>query len=72
MLSTQDSQASPHSSMGDDRVITIYEAAQRTGCSVATLKRCNKRGELRILKLSPRRIGVRLSDLKAFLDTRTA
>jgi len=43
-----------------------------TGCSVATLKRCHKRGELKILKLSPRRRGVRLSDLKLFLDSRVA
>lgn len=56
----------------DDRVITVNEAALRAGCSVATLKRCNKRGEIKILKLSPRRIGVRLSDLSSFLDSRSA
>jgi hypothetical protein len=71
MLSIPASQVSPHH-LGDDRVITVAEAALRTGCSIATLKRCAKRGELKILKLSPRRIGVRLSDLKSFLDSRVA
>lgn len=56
----------------DDRVITVNEAALRIGCSVATLKRCNKRGELPIIKLSPRRIGVRLSDLQSFIESRAA
>jgi hypothetical protein len=56
----------------NDRVISVQEAALRTGCSISTLKRCNARGELKIIKLSPRRVGVRLSDLKAFLDSRAA
>jgi len=56
----------------DDRVLTIYEVAERTGCSVATLRRCAKRGELRLLRLSPRRIGVRLSELRRWLDARAA
>jgi len=54
----------------DDRVISIKEASVRSNLSVPTLKRCAKRRELQILKLSPRRIGVRLSDLKLFLDSR--
>lgn len=56
----------------EDRVVTIGEAALRAGCSAATLRRCHQRNELRILKLSPRRIGIRLSDLQAFLDSRVA
>ena len=56
----------------EDRVVSINEASVRSNLSVPTLKRCQKRGELRILKLSPRRIGVRLSDLKTFLDSRVA
>lgn len=56
----------------EDRVVSINEASLRANLSVPTLKRCNKRGELKILKLSPRRIGVRLSDLKSFLDSRLA
>jgi hypothetical protein len=56
----------------DERVVSLAEAPTRTNLSVATLGRCHKRGELRILKLSPRRRGVRLSDLRAFLDSRSA
>lgn len=40
--------------------------------SPATLKRCSARGELQILKLSPRRVGIRLSRLNAWLDSRAA
>lgn len=56
----------------DDRVISIHEAAILTGLSVSNLKRCQQRGEIKILKLSPRRIGVRLSELQRFLDSRAA
>jgi hypothetical protein len=71
MLSIPVSQVSPHH-LGEDRVISINEAAARAGCSVATLKRCWARKELKVIKLSPRRIGIRLRDLQAFLDSRTA
>lgn len=64
-------QLSPHPVAGD-RVVSIDEASAISNLSVPTLKRCHKRGELRILKLSPRRIGVRLRDLSAFLDSRAA
>ena len=56
--------------IASDRVVTLPEASMITGLSVDTLKRCNTRNELRILKLSPRRIGIRLSDLQAFVDAR--
>ena len=69
MLSIPLSQLSPHH-LGGDRVISLPEAAARAGVSVATLKRCGKRGELKVLRLSPRRIGIRLSDLEAFLASR--
>ena len=55
-----------------DKVVTLPEAAHLAGVSVDTLRRCHKRGEIKILKLSPRRIGVRLTDLKTFLDNRAA
>ena len=53
-----------------DRVASLPEASVITGVSVDTLKRCGARSELKILKLSPRRIGIRLSDLQAFVDAR--
>jgi hypothetical protein len=44
-----------------DRVVPLAEASVITGLSVDTLKRCGARNELKILKLSPRRVGIRLS-----------
>jgi hypothetical protein len=70
-MSTSASRISPVP-ISDDRVVSIDEASLRSNLSVPTLKRCQKRGELIILKLSPRRIGVRLSDLNAFLGSRSS
>ena len=55
-----------------DKVVSLPEAAHLAGVSPDTLRRCHKRQEIKIIKLSPRRVGVRLSDLKAFIDGRTA
>ena len=55
-----------------DKIVSLPEAAHLAGVSPDTLRRCNKRQELKIVKLSPRRVGVRLSDLKAFIDSRAA
>ena len=56
----------------EDRVVSIHEAATKAGISPATLKRCSARGEIQILKLSPRRVGIRLSTLNAWIDSRAA
>jgi excisionase family DNA binding protein len=64
-----DLQKSPYPPF-DDRVVSLPEAAHIVGVSKDTLRRCAKRGELRILQLSPRRRGVRLSDLKLYLESR--
>jgi hypothetical protein len=50
-----------------DRVVSMNEASLLTELSVDTLKRCGSRSELKILRLSPRRIGIRLSDIQAFV-----
>jgi hypothetical protein len=55
-----------------DRVVPLSEAVTITGLSADTLKRCNRRGELKIIRLSPRRVGIRLSDLWAFIEARAA
>jgi predicted DNA-binding transcriptional regulator AlpA len=55
-----------------DRIVRMPEACTISGLSADTLKRCAARNELRILKLSPRRIGIWLSDLQAFVDGRAA
>lgn len=56
----------------EDRVVSVHEAAAKAGISPATLKRCSERGEIQILKLSPRRVGIRLSTLNAWIDSRAS
>jgi hypothetical protein len=53
-----------------DRIVSLPEASAISGLSVDTLRRCHKRQELEIIKLSPRRVGIRLSFLWAFIDAR--
>lgn len=55
-----------------DRVVSLSEAAHLAGLSPDTLRRCHARNEIKIVKLSPRRVGVRLSDLRAFIEARAA
>jgi excisionase family DNA binding protein len=55
-----------------DRVLSLTEAARVAGVSKDTLRRCNRRSELKFIHLSPRRVGIRLSDLHSFLDARAA
>jgi hypothetical protein len=55
-----------------DRIVSLPEASTISGLSVDTLRRCHGREELRIIKLSPRRVGIRLSELWAFIDSRAA
>ena len=55
-----------------DKIVSLPEAAHLAGVSPDTLRRCHKRQELKLVKISPRRVGVRLSDLKAFIDARAA
>jgi hypothetical protein len=52
-----------------DRVVSIHEAAIISGVSTSTLKRQAKAKKLKILHLSPRRLGIRLSDLRYWLDS---
>jgi hypothetical protein len=44
----------------------------KASVSTDTLRRCHARQEIKIIKLSPRRVGVRLSDLRAFIAERAA
>lgn len=54
----------------EDRVITLVEAARIAGLGLTTIKEARARGELRVLRLSPRRIGIRFSDFNSWLDSR--
>jgi predicted site-specific integrase-resolvase len=55
-----------------DPVLAIPEAAKIAGVSLWTLKRRASDGELTIIKLSTRRIGIRMSELYRWMDTREA
>lgn len=56
-----------------DRVVSPAQAAELMGVSLATLRRLwdVDQGPRRI-RLSPRRLGVRLRDLQSYLDQRSA
>ena len=66
------SAAQPPALIVYDKVVSIREAAEISGISTSTLKRQLKAGELKIVRLSPRRIGIRLSALHGWLDARAA
>ena len=53
------------------RVLNFNEAATIAGVSPMTLKRRAQAGELKIVRLSPRRIGIRADHLRAWLDARS-
>ncbi|AHB50357.1 hypothetical protein W911_14675 [Hyphomicrobium nitrativorans NL23] len=46
-----------------DRIVSIPEAAARLGIATGTLQRMRLRGEIKVLQISPRRIGIRESEL---------
>jgi predicted DNA-binding transcriptional regulator AlpA len=55
----------------DLRVITLQEFAESQGISFATLQRMIKRGEgPKIIRLSPRRVGVRVIDGREWQQAR--
>jgi len=53
-----------------DRILSLEEAAQIAGLGFRTMLRLRERGEIRVLKLTARRVGIRLSDLQAWIDSR--
>ena len=56
------------STLSHDRVASVPEAAGLIGVSPWTLERLAKAGKIKILKLSPRRKGIRLSEIHRFLE----
>ena len=54
------------------RVLNINEAAMIAGVSPSTLKRRGLAGELKITRLSPRRIGIRADHLSDWLEARAS
>jgi excisionase family DNA binding protein len=57
---------------GPDRVRSLRETAELLGVSVATLRRMIAARTIKIVRLSPRRIGIRDSDREAFLQENAA
>jgi hypothetical protein len=51
-----------------DRVLSLSEAGVISGVSPWTLKRANKRGSIKFVRPSPRRVGVRHSELERWLS----
>jgi excisionase family DNA binding protein len=53
------------------KCIKVSEFANRTGLSLASAKRLVREGEIKVVRLTARRIGIRESDLAAWLDARS-
>jgi predicted DNA-binding transcriptional regulator AlpA len=61
---------SNNASPSPDRIVSLAEAAQIAGIGFRTLMRVRDRGELRVVRLTERRVGVRMSDLQAWIAGR--
>jgi predicted DNA-binding transcriptional regulator AlpA len=55
-----------------DRVLNYREAKVVAGVSVDSLRRAAKREELKLTRLSPRRVGIRKSELERWMQECTA
>ena len=62
-------QTSPY---GVDPLLTISEFAKRIRVSVFTVRRAIRRGELRVIRVTPRRYVIRLSEGERYLVAREA
>jgi len=57
----------------DDRIVSLNEAAEAAGVSICTLRRRIDAGAgPHVIRLSERRVGIRVRDLKSWLDARTS
>ena len=58
--------------LDDERVVDLTAFAAMTGLSIATARRLISAGQgPRLVRVSPRRVGVRISDVRRWLDQRT-
>jgi excisionase family DNA binding protein len=53
-----------------DRVLSPAEVMELTGLGRSTVERARRDGELRFIQLTPRRVGLRMSELQAWLASR--
>ncbi len=51
-----------------DAVVNLPDAATAIGVSIFTLKRLDDRKQIKIIRLSPRRLGIRMSEISRFLE----
>jgi hypothetical protein len=56
----------------NDPLLTLKQCAENAQCCQETLRNAAKRGELKITRISPRRIGVRRSEWERFLSREVA
>jgi excisionase family DNA binding protein len=56
----------------DDQVLRYREVEAITGSSKDSIRRAAARNELKLTRLGPRQVGVRRSELRKWLDQRTA
>jgi predicted DNA-binding transcriptional regulator AlpA len=59
----------PAAQQSPDCIISLPQAARIAGVSPWTLKRRASEGELTILRISTRRIGIRMSEISRWMDT---
>jgi len=59
-----------NTSRSDDPIRNLRELASRWGVSMDTVRRRVAAGELKVVRLSPRRIGVRASEEERYLRER--
>jgi predicted site-specific integrase-resolvase len=55
-----------------DPILPLAVLAERLGIHRDTLRRCGRRGELKIIQLTPRRLGVLESEFKRWFESRAA
>lgn len=49
---------------------TLHEAAEKIGVCYATMRRYTSRGDLPVVRIGPRFLRIRHTDLQAFIDSR--
>ena len=55
-----------------DPLIPPTVAAEEMGISIDTLRRAWRRGDIKVFQISPRRLGVRRSEITRYLSERLA
>lgn len=54
--------------LGLDPVMSLKDTAALLGCHPDTVRTRGREGKIKILRMSPRRLGVHVSEIRRFLD----